>query len=295
MWLLLFPNKPYRMKTQRILVAFLASCTFVFTAWAQPDSAKTAKPQFKLSLNYNTGLTYYGRTDSLKSSGFFPMAELWFTPKFYVNAAPVFVNNATQHFDYAGTVTTLGYQSITRKWITGVYLSKPFYKSSSELVQSALKAQSGAAVSFLNKYINLNAGGDVKFSDRTDYGASAGVDHLLRIENKDVCVLVFDPSVYLYAGTQNFQRSYSKKRSGETPLLPATSEQLATGQTTRFNVLSYEASMPVVYAKKQVDVYRRSGLCASAKFNHGQRPAGFIGAGREYVLRNADGEVCILK
>lgn len=250
MWLLLSP-KPRPMKTGQKLFVLLLCCPFFFTASAQSDSTKNSKPKFKLSLNYNTGLNYYGRTDSLKSSGFFPMAELWFTPKFYVNAAPVFVNNKVQRFDYAGTVTTLGYQSVTRKWITSIYLSKPFYKSSSELVQSALKAQSGAALSFLNKYLNLNAGGDVKFSDKTDYGATAGGDHLIRIGNKDKSVLVFDPSFYAYAGTQNFQQTYRKKISGGTLLLPTTSEQQVTEQTTRFNVLSYEASMPVVYAKQK--------------------------------------------
>lgn len=236
------------MKTHKTILAALCFHLFL-VAPAQTDSAKTAKLQFKLSLNYTTGLNYYGRTDSLKSSGFFPMAELWLTPKFYVNAAPVFVNNAVQRFDYAGTVTTVGYQNVSRKWITGVYVSKPFYKSSSELVQSALKAQSGASLSFLNNYLNLNAGGDVKFSDKTDYGASGGVDHLVRIRNRDKTVLVFDPSFYVYAGTQNFQRSYTKKESGGNLLFPTTSNELVTEQTTRFGILSYEASLPVVYAK----------------------------------------------
>ena len=126
------------MKTQQKLFISLL-CLAVFTASAQNDSAKN-NVQFKFSLNYNTGLNYYGRTDSLKSGGFFPMAELWLSPKFYVNAAPIFVNNRVQHFAYAGTITTVGYQNATSKWITGVYFSKPFYKSSSDLVQSALKA-----------------------------------------------------------------------------------------------------------------------------------------------------------
>ncbi len=239
------------MKTHQTLLA-TALCSFLFfTASAQSDSAKNAKPQFKLSLNYNTGLNYYGRTDSLKSSGFFPLAEVWFTPKFYLNAAPIFVNNSIQHFDYAGTVTTAGYQNVSSKWITGVYVSKPFYKSSSELVQSALKAQSGVNLSFLNKFVNINAGGDVKFSDKTDYGASGGLDHLIRIENKDKSIVVFDPSVYVYAGTQNFQRSYTKKTSGGTLLLPTTGQQVMTEQTIKFNILSYEVSVPVVYVKSK--------------------------------------------
>ncbi|RYY64686.1 MAG: hypothetical protein EOO12_09005 [Chitinophagaceae bacterium] len=42
---------------------------------ARTDSTKP-KPQFKLSVNYLSSLHYYGRTDSVPGSGFFPMAEL---------------------------------------------------------------------------------------------------------------------------------------------------------------------------------------------------------------------------
>src|SRR6188768_412496 len=96
---------------QRLLPAFLL-CSAFFTASGQKDSTIETKPQFKLSLNYNTGLNYFGRTDSLKSSGFFPMAELWITPDFYMNAAPIFVNNAVQSLEYAGSVATVGYQKV---------------------------------------------------------------------------------------------------------------------------------------------------------------------------------------
>lgn len=211
---------------------------------------KKTKPQFKLSLNYNSNLNYYGRTDSLKSSGFFPLAEFWITPKFYVNAAPIFVNNAIQKFEYAGSVATVGYQNVTKKWITGAYVSKPVYKKSSELVQSALKAQSGANISFLNKFINLNIGGDIKFSDKTDFGATGGLDHLVRIENRDSSVWVIDPGVYVYGGSQNFQRSYYKKNNTGFLNFANGNNQVVTEDISRFNILAYELTMPVVYAKK---------------------------------------------
>lgn len=217
---------------------------------AQADST-TVKPQFKISANYNTGLNYFGRTDSLRSSGFFPMAELWFTPNFYVNAAPVFVNNAVQNFEYAGTVATLGYQSVSDKWIAGVYVTKPFYKESSELVQSALKAQSGASFTYRNPVVNLTAGGDVKFSDKVDYGATGGLDHIIRIETKNNSVVVIDPSVYAYAGTQNFQRTYYKKNNSGFLLFPRNNQQV-TEEVSRFGILAYEASVPVIYVKGNI-------------------------------------------
>src|ERR1043165_2700688 len=90
---------------------------------AQSDStSEKDKAQFKLGVFYNSHLNYYGRTDSLRSSGVFPLAELWFTKNFYVNAAPVFVNNQAVNMQYAGTVATTGYQfNEPDKWSGNFY------------------------------------------------------------------------------------------------------------------------------------------------------------------------------
>ncbi len=213
-------------------------------ATAQTNDSTKTKAQFKLSVNYNNGLNYYGRTDSLKSKGIFPMAELWFSPKFYVNAAPIFVYNSLQSLQYAGSVTSLGYLNVTNKWVSNLYVLKPFYKENSELVQSALKAQTGASFTFLNKVLNVTAGGDMKFSDKIDFGAVAGLDHIIRIQNKNNSVIVIDPSITFNAGTQNFSRSYTKKTGGLFPR-----QQQVTENVQAFNLLSIEASMPLIYNK----------------------------------------------
>lgn len=236
-----------------LLITGLAMGLSNLSAKAQQDSAQT-KPEFKISVNYNSYLNYYGRTDSLQSSGFFPMAEFWVTPNFYVNAAPIFVNNKLQSFDYAGTVATAGFQNMSEKWLTGLYVMKPFYEESAELVQAALKAQAGASVTKLNKILNLTLGGDVKFTDATDFGAMAGADHIIRIENKDNSVLVFDPSFYAYAGTQRFSRAYVTKQNNPLPLPIGGGSEESTEDVNQFNILAYELSMPVIFAKGKMQV-----------------------------------------
>ncbi|MBB1283328.1 hypothetical protein HRH25_03005 [Flavisolibacter sp. BT320] len=238
------------MKQLKFFFAALMAVAAMLPAKAQTDTAD-GKSKFSISANYNTSLNYFGRTDSLRSSGFFPMAELWLTDKFYVNAAPVFVNNAVQQFGYAGTVATLGYQNLTDKWITSLYLTKPFYTESSELIQSALKAQSGANLIYRNPILNISAGGDVKFSDKVDFGATAGLDHVIRRELSNGSVIVIDPSVYVYAGTQNFQRSYYKKSKPSFLLFPGNN-QLVTEEVSRFSILAYEATVPLIYAKDKL-------------------------------------------
>ena len=231
------------MKKFIILIAIL---NWVFTN-AQTDSAGKSKQNFKLSMNYNSAMNYYGRTDSLKSTGVFPLAEFWFSKDLYVSVAPVFVNNKSQSLNYAGTVATLGFLHVTDKWITNLYLLKPFYKKSSQLVQSALKAQTGINLSYLNKLVNITGGGDIKFSDKTDFGATAGIDHIVRKRLKDNSVIVIDPSFYIYGGTQNFSKSYLNKNPGFL-LFPGSSE-VTNKNVQQFNVLAYEFSIPVIYAK----------------------------------------------
>jgi hypothetical protein len=243
---------------KNIPLFILIACLFTATASAQDnntqnnitqDSTKEKGMAFKVSMNYNSGLNYYGRTDSLMSSGIFPMAELWFSPKVYINAAPVFIHNQISALEYAGSVATLGYLHSSDKWLTHLYALKPFYKESSQLVQSALKAQTGASFSFLNKVLNITAGGDVKFSDKIDFGATAGLDHIFRKQQgKNVWVL--NPSLFLNAGTQNFSRTYKKKTGG----LLNRREQQVTEQVQAFNILSYEASMPLIYSRDKFQV-----------------------------------------
>jgi hypothetical protein len=226
---------------------FIILCASTVITNAQTDSATSTKVQFKVSGNYNSGLNYYGRTDSLRSSGYFPMAELWFGESFYINAAPIFVNNKAVSFDYAGSVATVGYQFNGSKWLGNIYFLKPFYEANSGLVQSALKAQSGVSITKLNQVLNVTAGADAKFSDKVDFGAMGGIDHIFRVQNTDNSVFVADPSFYVYAGTQQFQETYYKRSNN--PILPPTEE---TKNINRFNILAYELSMPVIYAKNKI-------------------------------------------
>lgn len=215
---------------------------------AQADSAKMEnKTVFKIGTFYISHLNYYGRTDSLRSSGFFPLAEIWFNKKLYINAAPVFVTNKASRPDYAGSIATIGYQvrSKNQKFFSHTYLIKPFYRSGSELPQSVLKAQASSSLAYQNKIINLNVGADLRFSDKVDYGLTAGLDHVIRKQLNNKMVLVLDPSAYINAGTQQFTKTYYKKSSF---LFFPGAEQQVTQEVNKLSILSYELSMPVILA-----------------------------------------------
>lgn len=221
------------------------------TVDAQSDSVIVKdKPQFKLGVYYNSNLNYYGRTDSLRSSGVFPVAEFWINRKFYITAAPIFILNATTSLEYAGSVATAGIRiEKEKKSISNIYLVKPLYKDNSQLVQSALKAQVVANHSLQNKFATITIGGDLKLSDQLDYGATVGLDHIFKFELPGQSVLVFNPSAYVNAGTQQFTKT-SYKQNGF--LFFPGGQQEITEEVKKFSILSYELSMPVVFAKGKV-------------------------------------------
>lgn len=225
-----------------------AACLFMsMISIAQQDSSSKEKIfSVKLGLYYNSSLNYYGRTDSLRSSGFFPVAEVGIGNHFYINAAPVFTHNALDGFQYAGSVLTAGVRyNKNKEYNSNLYIVRPIYKDNSQLVQSALKAQLAGTYTWLTKLINVTAGADVKYSDKFDYGLTGGLDHIFRFELGQ-SILVIDPSAYINAGTQQFT-STSYKKSGFF-LFPGYQQEI-TEKVNKFNILSYEFSMPVVFAK----------------------------------------------
>lgn len=233
------------MRTRIYKIIKVIFCCLPVIANAQQDSTRS-KINFRIGAYFNSHLNYYGRTDSLRSSGFFSMAEIWLGNKFYINAAPVFTHNNREGFQYAGAVTTAGYLNNNGKSSIHAYFVRPIYKANSGLVQSALKSQMAINFTELNKIINITAGADIKFSNNVDYGASMGLDHIFKKPLAGNFILVVDPSVCLYAGTQRFIETRHEQNS--FLIFPGIEKEI-NEEKKKFNVLSYEASLPVILAK----------------------------------------------
>ncbi len=243
------------MRYHKKLFLFSAIILGLFT-WAdgfgqsQADSSGTngKKTSFKIGVGYNSGLNYFGRTDSLKSSGFFPSLEVDFKNGIYLSTDFIFINNSSQSMQYAATIAEGGYRfnNKANSLAGNVFVSKFFYQDNNALVQSALKAQTGLNLSYLNKIVDVNFGADAKFSDQADIGLTGGIDHIIKFVNlfgPGQGVLVFDPSAYLYSGTQNFTRTYYKNIN---LLFLPVSQQQVTEKSKSFDILAYEFSLPAV-------------------------------------------------
>jgi hypothetical protein len=231
--------------TVLLFVSTLICCQQSF---AQNDTSIKRKNVFIASVNYQSRLHYFGRTDSLQSMGMYPTIGFETRQGFYGSGSPIFVSNALQSPMYAGSILEAGYKfPETRNFSGNVFYNHFLYEKSSEIVQSALKGQTGANFTYNNKIVNVTAGGDLKFSDKTDIGATLTLDRLMiHLAPDSSWALAFNPTAALYSGTQNFTNTYYKKNN--IAGLPV-GQQLVTDQVQAFNVLAYELSLPIVFVK----------------------------------------------
>ena len=236
-----------------IFILFFAQGAFAQAkdSLAVKDTAATPeKTHFIVGALYNSGLSYYGRVDSLHSKAIDPFVGVALKNGLYVNANFVFIQNSLQS-QYAATLLEGGYNFKNHKgsWSGTLSVSRFFYQQDIDLVQSVVREAASASITQTNKIIAITLGANVKWSDKTDFGVQAGLDHIFRIPHIfGKGVIVLDPTATAYAGTQNFTQTYYQQHNF---LIFPVAEQQVTTNTQQFNLLAYELSFPVVYGYKK--------------------------------------------
>ncbi|HEY6900452.1 MAG TPA: hypothetical protein VI233_07410 [Puia sp.] len=213
--------------------------------------AQDSTTHFSIAATYNSGLNYYGRVDSLHSKGFYPSVGLTLKNGLYATSTFVFIQNSLTR-QYAATLVEGGYNFNNKKntWAGSLSVSKFFYQADVSLVQSAIKEVASFSLTHLNKVVNITAAANVKFSGYTDIGVQAGLDHIIKFPEVLGGVIVLDPSANIFAGTQNFTKTEYQKKNF---LLIPVGEETITTNSKRFDILSYEFSMPVIYGYKKLN------------------------------------------
>jgi len=237
----------------QIIFCLSLSCS----AFSQAKDTATTQEQthFVVSATYNSGLNYYGRVDSLHSKGYYPTIGLVLKNGLYATSTFVFIQNSLIN-QYAATLVEGGYNFNNKKntWAGNLSASRYFYQADVSLVQSAVKEVVSGSLTNMNKVINTTVGANVKWSGNTDIGIQAGLDHIIKFQHiftKDKDVIVLDPTINVFAGTQNFTKTYYQKK--DFLLFPVAEEQLTTN-SRQFNLLSYELSLPIVYGYKKLNL-----------------------------------------
>ena len=223
----------------------------------QTDSTATQKKKKKITFTagvaFNSGLNYYGRTDSLKSQGIYPFAGITLNNGLYVFSNFIFINNVVAT-SYGATTIEAGYKFKNQKgnWRGNIFGARFFYNADVSLVQSVVKEQAGLNLAHSNKIIGVYGGADAKFSNQTDFGAYAGLDHSFRFDSVGKKgVIVVSPSVYGYFGTQRYSKTWMQEK--RVLFLPVA-QQAVTQSSNRFSVMSYELSCPVIYGIGKMNI-----------------------------------------
>lgn len=248
------------MRTIKFHIPFIIFILFANIAWSQvltPEDSLLAAPvtepvKKKTALTIGTvylpRLHFYGRTDSLKSSAVAPNILLQLGNGIYLSSTVIFTHNKAKPFSYGATIAGAGYRFGKAKGFAGTISGDLFFYENKGLIQSAQKGQAGFTLSYLNSILNINSSANTVFSDNNDYFTSLGVDHKFRIV-KGNNIFVIIPTFTANAGTQNFTNTYYKTRSVNGIPLPP---ELVTETNKRFQLLSFEASVPVVYVYKNL-------------------------------------------
>jgi hypothetical protein len=220
----------------------------------QTDSVPpTKKITFTTGVGFNSKLNYYGRTDSLKSQAIFPFAGITLHNGLYLFTNVIFINNEMTT-TYAATTLEAGYKFKNKKenWKGNIFASRFFYTADVNLVQSVVKEQAGINLSNNNKVLSVYGGADAKFSNQTDFGAYIGVNHAFRVDSVGKRgVFVIMPSAYSYFGTQRFSKTWLQEK--RLLFIPVGS-QTVTSNSSRFSIMSYELSCPVIYGYGKMNI-----------------------------------------
>ncbi len=221
----------------------------------------SAANEFTASINYQSALHFFGRTDSLKSNGVFPVLGFKSKSGLYLNSTFIFIKNTLTSLSYTGTILEAGYKFPHHTNFSGnVYYNHFLYEDQSVLQQAALKAQTGINTSWNNKIVNVNVGGDVKLSNsETDFGLTAGLDKLFIFQDViENVVLAVNPSAYVYSGTHNYFKNVKNNRGqGLGNLLGGggSNSTASIEKAKQFEILAYEISAPIVLVKGKFNAY----------------------------------------
>jgi len=222
----------------------------------QSDSASTStnkKITFTTGLSFNSAINYYGRTDSLKSQAIYPFAGITLSNGLYLFSNFIFINNSIAT-TYAATTLEAGYKFKNKKgnWSGSIFGARFFYNADVSLLQSVVKEQAGIRLTNTNKVVSINGGADAKFSNQTDFGAYAGLDHSFRIDPVGKRgVIVITPAAYSYFGTQRFSKTWLQEK--KFLIFPA-GQQTVTESSSRFSILSYELSCSLIYGIGKMNI-----------------------------------------
>lgn len=211
-------------------------------------------------ISYINDAVFMGRRDSIAAPYIFPSFGYYDRSGFFADvSASYLIGSNENRFDLF--LTTLGYRSVKEKISGGVSGTAYFFNEDSYNVKSSVK---GDIIGFLSYDLNLfevTVMASTYFNDgsTTDFFAGFMLDHIFYGIDRNFLI---DPSIGIYAGSQNFYEAYystnrlgnrkgGSQRQGSSGPSSNTAATVELREASKFTILNVELSIPLQYYHKQ--------------------------------------------
>ena len=205
------------------------------------------KSYFKIQASYLSNSVYGGRKDASALPYFTPSIEYNHKSGFYAGASLGLLPNSSFNRDFYSLDAGFSFDT-SHRFGASFFANKLFYSDSSKNVQSSVDLSLGTSLTYNAAIVNFSAVITAMFGSKTDVALCLSADHSFNFES-DTSKYSFSvtPTISTYFGTTgNYQNTKFEKRFLGYP--PGT--VFASISPNKFQMLSYEFSLPIYYDKE---------------------------------------------
>lgn len=241
-------------KPLMLLITFTVLAVQVSLGQTKTDTVAKEKKKTTLTLAaiYNTNADYYGQTADRKLPYILANATVSFPFKLSFSVSSYKLLDSTKGI--TATILGVGYDfNLAKNLNAGLNYSHTFNATNSPLLQAANTDNASANINY-KYWLTTGLTVDLAFGKEKDafvtFSNSKEI-YLGTITGEDLISLT--PTIEIVGGTQHFYQSYTttqregKRIIGGIITRPTTTTKTTTVGTTKFNLLSYNFSLPLSY------------------------------------------------
>lgn len=215
------------------------------------------KSQLRIGLKYSSDYYYMGRSDSVAAPYLSPAITYYHKSGFFLNTSLSYLTAKEQGRIDMITLSG-GYDYYNNNLALGGSLSQYFFSDLSYNVMAEMSTYVNAYAGYDFSWFMLYGDASVGFSGGSDVFLGLEVSRIIyAFDNR----LLFTPSLYMNAGTQEYYSQYFSNRSTQTGQgkgkmsgsQPITSMQVL--ESDDFKILDYEASLMITFKINHVRLF----------------------------------------
>jgi hypothetical protein len=234
-------------------------CNTVVAQSFKPQRSDTTRVSLlRFTLRYTSDYLFMGRSDSAKAPYVSPTVGYYHKSGLFVRGSLSYLTASDENRIDVYTLSA-GYDYFGEKIALGTSISEYIFNDLSYVVQAEMNTYLNAYAGYDFNYFMLYADASLGFSDNSDFFLGAEVTRTFYLfRNK----LQITPALIINAGTQQYYNQYYSLRSTQTGYRKgkggSMQQPVSSGHTvesTKFQLLDYEADVQVSYKIKTIKIF----------------------------------------